>query len=363
MAKTRTGHGLMRFLFSGLGGIIGAGARIEIYETLELLLSNQVLLMTALQEIYRIESKDGKKKKEVRALAIQDCLTTIRSGGTLSDALANWVPDQEVQLIRAGERSGNLAGAFGDAIRIIEAKRKIIGAVAGGAIYPVILMSMISLLLYQIANNMVPQFERILPAERWTGAAVILKHIADFVNNYGLIALGVMGVFFSWIIWSMPRMSKSRIRKVLDRIPPWSIYRMLHGSTFLLNVAVMLRAGILLQESLRMMARGGSPWLRERVRATIEGISQGKNLGVALVETGYDFPDARAVQFIRILADQNGFDEKLTTFGERWLDQSVSGVQAASKAILGIGVAITGSLILLILGGVMTIQQIAQASA
>ena len=61
---------IQRQMFSGMGGVIGAGARIEIYETLELLLSNQVLLSTALREIYRIESKDGKKTNEVRAIVI-----------------------------------------------------------------------------------------------------------------------------------------------------------------------------------------------------------------------------------------------------------------------------------------------------
>src|SRR5690606_30786578 len=108
----------------------------------------------------------------------------------------------------------------------------------------------------------VPQFARILPAEQWTGAAAILRFIANAVNNYGSIALGALIVFLIWVVWSLPNMAKSPMRKWLDKIPPWSIYRMLHGSTFLLNIAVLLQAGVRVQEVLKMMSRTGSPWLK-----------------------------------------------------------------------------------------------------
>lgn len=351
---------LTKQLFAGMGGVIGAGSRIEIYETLELLLSNQVLLSTALKELYRVESKDGKKTSEPRAIVLLDCIETLEAGRSLSDAMEDWVPDQEVQLIRAGERSGNLAGALVDVVRIIEAKQTIMGAVASGAIYPIVLGSMISLLLYQIAHNMVPQFARVLPVEKWTGASVVLRTIADFVTGYGLQFLIGMGIFMIWVAWSLPNMDRSPVRKYLDFIPPWSIYRMLNGSTFLLNVAVMLKAGIRVQEILIMMSREGSPWLKLRIQAALQGINTGNNLGQALDNSGYNFPDPRAVQYLRILAEQDGFDEKLQNFGDRWLEKSVDGIKAASKVMLSVGILTTGLLILLILAGVMSIQQLAQ---
>lgn len=353
---------LQRFFYAGLGGVLGAGGRIELYETLELLLTNQVRLAHALREIYKIESKDGKKKNEVRAVVLYECIQSLESGRSLGDALGRWVPDQEAQLIRAGERSGNLVGAFKDATRIIEAKQKIVGAVAGGAIYPLLLMGMVCLLLYQIATKMVPQFAMIVTPEKWTGAAAILDVIASLVINYGVYALGFITILFIWIGWSLPNMSRSRVRNFLDRIPPWSIYRMLHGSTFLLNIAVMLRAGIRVQEILIMMGKNGSPWLKSRINGALSGINQGANLGWALHRSGYNFPDPRAVQFLRILADQDGFDSKLSNFGERWLDKSVANIQSASKIFLILGVLCAGGLIILILAGVMSIQSIAQSS-
>jgi len=353
---------LMRQIFSGMGGVLGASTRIDLYETLELLLSNQVQLSVALREIYRVESQDGKKKAEVRAIVIYECMAAIESGKALSDALGNWVPDQELQLIRAGERSGDMTSVLKDVVRIIDAKRQIFKAVIGGTLYPIVLMGVIAILLWQIATNMVPQFARILSPEQWTGAALVLRVIADFVTHYGFTALVGVLILMTWVFWSMPRMHKSRLRVYLDNIPPWSIYRMLHGSTFLLNIAVMLKAGIRVQEILIMMTREGSPWLRSRIQAALAGINQGKNIGLALHHSGHNFPEKRCVQFLRVIADQDGFDEKLANFGERWLNKSIDGIKAAAGIILSLSIAVTGSLILLILAGVVAIQQIAQSS-
>jgi len=359
----RIQHWLMRQMFAGMGGVIGAGSRIELYETLELLLSNQVQILVALREMYLVESEDGKKKGEVRAIVLYECMKAMELGRPLSSVLENWVPDQEVQLIRAGERSGDMVGVLKSAIRVIEAKGQIVKSVIAGTMYPVILMVIVAILLYQISTNMVPQFARILAPEQWTGAAVILRTIANFVTEYGLISIAVLIGLMGWTFWSLPRLHKTRFRLFLDKIPPWSIYRMLHGSTFLLNIAVMLRAGIGVQEILVMMSRKSSPWLRSRIQAALHGIRDGKrNLGSALYLAGHNFPDKRYVRLLRVIADQDGFDQKLANFGERWLNKAIDGIKTASGIVLGVSLAVAGGLIMLILAGVMSIQQLAQTA-
>jgi len=350
-------HRFLRLQFSGAGGVLGAGARIEFYETLELLLSNNVMLSTALREIYKIESKNGKNTKSLRAIVIFECMSALDSGRNLSDALARWVPDQEAQLIRAGERSGELAGALTDAVRIIEAKRAIFGAILGGTAYPLLLSGISVVLLNLISTKMVPQFIKILKPNQWSPPAMALRAIADYVNHYGLVTVVGLIVFFIWMFWSMPNMSRAHIRRVLDKIPPWSLYRMLHGATFLLNVAVMLRAGVKVHDVLTLMSDAGSPWMKVRIQAALNGINQGMNLGEALHRSGYEFPDARAVQFLRILANQEGFENKLTRFGERWMEASVADVKKASAMMTSFSILLIGALLMLVIAGMMSIQQ------
>jgi type II secretory pathway component PulF len=235
-------------------------------------------------------------------------------------------------------------------------------AVIAGSTYPLVLLGMVAMLLHQIATNMVPQFEKILPPEKWTGPAVGLKVVADWVNGYGSFGMIFFTCFAAWVIWSMPNMNKSRLRVYLDRIPPWSIYRMLNGSTFLLNFSLMLASNVKMQRTLEIMKNNASPWLKERIGAAIAGVNKGHSFGEALHRSGYEFPDRRAVQFLRLLSEQEDFDKKLVSFGQRWLTKSVKGVQYASKALLSICIALMGFLIMLILGGVIGIQQLAQTA-
>ncbi|EOF7659938.1 TPA: hypothetical protein ACP3Z7_004795, partial [Pseudomonas aeruginosa] len=60
----------------------------------------------------------------------------------------------------------------------------------------------------------------------------------DAVERVAVITLTVV------VIVTLPTY-RWKGRVWLDRmLPPWSIYRMLQGTTFLLNMAVMLNAGI-----------------------------------------------------------------------------------------------------------------------
>src|SRR3546814_372482 len=269
-----------RLLFTG-------SSRIEMYETIALLLENGVILSKALRDLYMIESKNGKKKKEVRAVVLNEMMNGVAAGQSLSAILADWAPPQEVALIQAGEVSSRLPQSLMECSKIITAKQEIVGAIIAGISYPILIFILIVVLLHQVATKMVPQFARVSPPETWTGSAAVLNHLSYFVTNWGLESLGVLFIFLMWVVWSMPNMHRPRIRIYLDKIPPWSIYRMLQGSTFLLNIAIMIKAGVRLQNILIMMAKTGSPWVRSRVGAALAGINSGLNLGQALHRTGY----------------------------------------------------------------------------
>ncbi|WP_194965849.1 type II secretion system F family protein [Pseudomonas aeruginosa] len=55
---------------------------------------------------------------------------------------------------------------------------------------------------------------------------------------------------------------------------------MLQGTTFLLNMAVMLNAGIRPYDSLASMIKISPPWLKQRLEAARYGVGLGQNLGL-----------------------------------------------------------------------------------
>ncbi|MFU7556984.1 pilus assembly protein, partial [Pseudomonas paraeruginosa] len=82
----------------------------------------------------------------------------------------------------------------------------------------------------------------------WSGAAAFLYDMSQFVIHYGAITLIGILVFLFLVFASLPYL-RGGLRVHLDKLPPWSVYRMLHGSTFLLNVGVMIQANVSLQDA------------------------------------------------------------------------------------------------------------------
>src|SRR5260363_48688 len=338
----------------------GARARIEFYETLSLLLENHVLLHDALKEMVVIASEENKKPNNPRAIVIHDCLMLISEGQPLSQALAKWTNDQEASLIAAGEKSGRMTKAFEDAIKVITAKRSILSAALGATVYPAVLFALACGLLHMVANQLVPKLAKVTDPKSWEGAAKLLYRMAQFVTGYGVVALICLLVLALLVFATLPYL-RGRVRVVLDQSPPWSVYRTLQGSTFLLNVAVMLQSGVRLEEALQLLAVNAKPWLKERIDAALYGIRIGGNLGVALHRAGHHFPDKKTVQYLSVLANHDGFEAAMSGFGDRWLAHSIKKIQTFSKVTLACGVLAIGALMVVVIAGAGGIQNAVEA--
>ncbi|EOA3301579.1 type II secretion system F family protein [Yersinia enterocolitica] len=334
--------------------------RIELYRSLSVLMRNKIKLDDALRKLYEVYSKNGKKRGSRKAIIVWDCLQSISNGKPLSTALSRWVPNQESTLIKSGEESGTITKSFAEAVKIIQVKGKLLGSIAKATIYPLMLSVGLAVLLYITANDVMPKISRVSNPDLWEGSARWLYLLSELTVAYGLyVAIFLVSLTAASII-SLPYL-KGSIRIKLDRIPPYSLYRMLHGSSFLLNISVMMSAGIQMQEALNIISKGSSPWLKQRVNSALHGIGLGKNLGEALDISGYEFPDREAIPFISILADTGNLDEVLPDYANEWLEESVRNIDKIANWMLAIGIILIGLVIALILAGLNEISSYMQS--
>lgn len=332
----------------------GGNTRIEFYEGLQSLLENRVNVTLALQELYGIWSENGKSKKAALALICQDLGIQVSNGTSLSRALSRWAPYEEVSLIASGEQSGNVAGAFDDAIRVITAKQQIRSAL-GALVYPALLVFPLATVLWVISTEMIPKMAKTSDPNLWTGSAYALYLLASFVTNYGIPFICLLVIITIVVIYSLPRL-RGRVRIFLDRLPIYSTYRMVHGSTFLVNLAVMMRAGQKLRDSLELVDEYANSWMKERIEGALYGIRQGANLGIALENAGHNFPDKRAIQYIRILASRDGFSESLNRYSERWLATSIKRIERSAQIARNLFLVLLGLVMALVVLGTQESQ-------
>lgn len=332
-----------------------SGTRINFYEGFQNLVENGLGPNDALKDLNKIWSEGGRKPDEPLAIFTRDLMTHLIDGMPLSQALSRWVPYEEASLIAAGSRGARLSQACTDVVRVIEAKQQIRSAVIGAIIYPSSLMLLLGALLWMISDQMIPTMAQLSDPETWTGSAGALYWLSNLVTNFGVSFLCLLPVAVIAFSISLPRWTGS-VRMLFDKGPFYATYRMVHGSTFLLNLAVMMRAGYSPNEALKTLGEYASPWLKERIAGARHGLDKGDNFGVALENAGHNFPDKRAIQFIRILAAREGFPEAINRYSARWLTSSIKRLQNFSKICFAVSMLSIGVVMGLIIQGTQEMQ-------
>ncbi|MGN6668719.1 MAG: type II secretion system F family protein [Trinickia sp.] len=331
-------------------------ARLRLYRKIGKMLSNGLPLLRVLDELELRASSDGREPNEAEAIVLADWRRVVQNGGMLAEGMEGWVPYAEQMIILAGEQSGRLEVALESVAGVVTAGRKIRAAVVGGIAYPVAVLCMVIVYIYLFGVRVVPQFARIVDPSRWQGAAHSLYVMSTLVQQWIVPCIAVL-VAIAVAFW----LSLSRWRRgpriVLDGYPPYSIYRLISGCSFLVAFASLQTSGYTVEKSLSKLAEKASPWLQVRIEDTIFGVRSGLNAGEALKSAGYRFPSKEIIDDLCIYAEYNGFDQALRTLAEEWMEEGVQTVSAQMRKLNGFSIAVLSLVIGWLVTGFFGIQQ------
>ncbi|MFI3242356.1 MAG: type II secretion system F family protein [Alphaproteobacteria bacterium] len=300
---------------------LGNATRLKIYRKLASLMRNRFSLIGALEMLHDGVSNSGKNPSEPMAIAIACWSRNLQAGQPFSDALKGWAPDRERLMLSVGDVS-DLEGALLNLIKVTEGSTKMIRPMVSAITYPSFLSMMAVLIIYGIGVYMVPPMIDAAPDTKWKGLAKDLVDVSTWIQVNWLIAFlslpAVMIVIYATIaIWT------GKLRALCDKLPPWSLYKVFVGISWLLALAALVKSGTPVSTSLRALRKDASPYLKERIDKTLVYISNGDNLGVSLAKTGLDFPDAEVVSDLKIYSELDNFEEALDGMANEWLEESV----------------------------------------
>lgn len=314
----------------------GLTNRISLYERLSAFLGAGIPVFDALEAIRsRME-----KRKDVRAHMFGDWLNVMRSGSRFSDAVKDWIPSSEYMLISSGEQGGKLIDGLNEASRLSTAAAKIKKAIFAGAALPTLLFFMLGAMIAGFDVYMASVFKNLLPIPQWPSDAQVLYGISHFLTSYWYMILAAMGAATAAISYTM-NFWVGRAREVADFLPPWSVYKNYQASSFLIGLASMLKAGVALNDALKMMLKNASPWLAVHINQMLSSLkSGGSNYGDAL-NTGLF--DEETSGDISDYARLSSFENAIYTIGERMV---VLGVEKTNEKM-----AVAKNLLLFLVAG------------
>jgi type II secretory pathway component PulF len=318
------------------------------------LLENSVPIIQALTSLRdRKEALSG--KSDFTVVALNEWISKMNNGDPFSEAVSKWVPHQEYLLLMAGERSGDLPGAFTSVSKMMLTIKEIKGAVLGGVAYPAILGALAIGVSYMFGLKIFPGFFAIASEDKWTGMAVHAISFSHFVEDYLYLVIIAMVLLVALVVYSLPRWD-GNLRTKMDKHMPYAIYRTVVGSTWLMSLSAMISAGERIEDALVSMKKGAGKWLSNRIEACLVEMRHGHSLGEALGRTGYDFPDIEIIDDLGVYSTVSGFDEALATLGDEWSTESVVQVKRHSKVMFGVGMLLVFALLAFLIIGLLSMQ-------
>lgn len=220
----------------------------------------------------------------------------------------------EVETIRAGEVSGNLAENFLRWVENLEKKREIRSEIIGNLIYPAIVLVMSLGVVFLLITFVMPKIG-ILIRELSKNPPFLtrfLLFLSDFTNQHLtlIIASFILIIFVLIFLFSLKK-TRNILTIFLFKLPLFSkIYLYLALSDFLFILGSLLKAGISLPQALRLSYRTiNYPGMKEAILNVEKKIVAGKRFGEALLEEKY-FPPILA-NILGVASETGNLEETL----------------------------------------------------
>lgn len=267
--------------------------RIEIYEQIMAMMNEGmpiVNVVSDLAEIYR-----GENKSDPRVYILQCWKKAMENNGSIIKEVSRWVPESEVVMFKTAEESGEWVRCLESLIFQLEKQDEIVKVIRSEMFYPVFLTAFLIGILAGFGGFGVPMLIEMLPLSSWPEFSRPLYLISTFVyGNAHWVAIGI--AIFLVVIFRLQSKYVGRYRKYLDLVPPFNIYKAMQGASFLISLAALLRSGIPIIESVSIINKNSSPWLKVRIRDIKKAFDKGESGASALISAGKDSMFTRDVR-------------------------------------------------------------------
>jgi len=257
-----------------------------------------------------------------------------------------------INLIKAGEASGNLESVFDDLSKSLEKEQAIRGKIRGALIYPIVLVCLAMAILFLLATFALPRIAEVFLSggiEPPTFSKIVFT-VGLFLGNnvYIIIPLIILAVIGSWYFFQKTVMGKGVMGGIMNKTPIISniLYR-LALQRFASTLSSLLRSGMPILDSLEITADsvGHAELKAALIRISREGISKGLTVGEAFRREPI-FP--RVVVNLIAISEKAGHIENildtLADFYESEIDSSVktliSFLEPALLLVIGFVVAV-----------------------
>lgn len=275
------------------GSILSKGMNRATVSRFYAMLANQlevgVPIMQAIQVIGETEQYTEPKR------ILTDLNARIGSGQSLSRALSahcRYFSTIETQIIRAGEEGGFITSALSRIVSLREWQSSLHASMWAALAYPLILVCVAAMLLPAVMILIVPRFEPLYESLRQQGnmpwLTSMLLLISDFLEQYGLVMLAVIGGAIVFI-YKLPGSVKLRwLERSVQPLPAiGELYQDWTLSQLTQVLSMLIQNQVPILTALEVASKATPSFkLQHAIEQACQEIGKGKSLVQPLAKSG-----------------------------------------------------------------------------
>jgi type IV pilus assembly protein PilC len=260
-----------------------------------------------------------------------------------------------VNLIRAGEASGNLDTVFDNLTRSLTREKELKDQVKSALVYPILLLGASLLILIFLVLFALPKIAAVFQNAGFQPPLFsrIVFAVGLFFGQYGLVIFGALAVavVVAVVFYKTSIVFKRVVTGLFGSIPVVkTIVKKIAIQRFAATLASLIRAGIPLTDALEITAQAvGNIELKEAlIRVSREGLAKGLTVGDAFRREPF-FPKT-VVNLMAISEKAGHIDDVLETLANFYsgeIDNSLKTMVAFLEPVMLLGIGVVVGLIAL----------------
>lgn len=275
--------------------------------------------------------------------ALMDVVSQVSQGKRFADALGNHPKTFDrfyVNMVRAGEESGNLDKVLQRLATYIEKSVKIQGKVKGAMIYPAVIMCVAGVVVSALLIFVIPKFQDLFKSsgQELPGLTKMVVSLSQiFIKYWWAIIGGVAASVFGGLTFYRSEEGKKVFDTVLIDVPLMGTLIQKSGvARFTRTLSTLLESGVGIMEAIEIAARtSGNNVIELALMRSKEAISEGKSIITPLAKEKYIPP--MVVQMIGVGEQTGNLDQmlsKIADFYEDEVDVAVGALTSVMEPLL-----------------------------
>ena len=280
-----------------------------------------VRVKQVLEHLMHLEKRSNKNSMIYKMY--KSWVNQLNQGKGLGVIMGKFVPPAEAMIISASETSGKISDGFVLVTEVARVQSQFKKVFKEALIGPLVILTSAFAAINFFCIKIFPSIAASLDVNQMSGVS---KFVLGVVDGYVIwfpasivILIGLVG----FITWALPNY-KAGFRVKLENIPPFSLYRISVGCSFLHAFNSLTKSGVQQVKALQQMSQFASPYLRYRIDKILYLMNRGMPFGQSLINSRLNFPDKDVIDELSMHAESGSIDAVLSEIVD---DLNVDGLE------------------------------------